>query len=41
VDFVEQHEAENLADAGHGLEQIQGMGIMVPGGFDDGEFYVA
>jgi hypothetical protein len=24
VDVVEQHEAENLADTGHGLQQIQG-----------------
>jgi hypothetical protein len=41
VDFIEQHEAENLADARHGVEQIQGVGIMVLSGFDDGEFDVA
>ena len=38
MNFLEQHEAEDLADAGHRLEQIQGIGIMMLGGFDDGEF---
>jgi hypothetical protein len=41
MDFIEQHEAENLADAGHGLQQIQGVGVMVLGGVDDGAFDVA
>jgi hypothetical protein len=26
MDFIAQHEAEDLADAGHGLQQIQGVG---------------
>ena len=33
--FVEQHEAEDLPDAGHRLEQIQGLGVMVLGRFDN------
>jgi hypothetical protein len=37
---VKQHEAEDCADAGHGLPQIQGLGVMVPGGCDDGAFDV-
>ena len=41
VDVVEQHEAENRADTGHGLQQIPGVGVMVVGGCDDGECHVA
>jgi hypothetical protein len=41
MDCVEQHEAEHLADAGHGLQQLQGVGVMVPGGCDDGACDVA
>jgi hypothetical protein len=41
VDFVEQHEAEELADPGHGLQQIEGVGLMAFGGLDDREFYAA
>ena len=41
MDFLEQHEAEHGADTGHGLQHIQGVGVMVLGGFDDGEFHVA
>ena len=40
MDFIEQHEAEDLADARHRLQQIQGVGVMVLGGFDDAEFDV-
>ena len=40
VNFLEEYEAEDLADAGHRLEQIQGMGVMVLGGCDDAEFDV-
>src|SRR5882672_212990 len=40
VNFIEEYEAEDLADARHRLEQIQGLGVMVLGGFDDGEFDV-
>jgi len=40
MDVVEQHEAEDLAEAGHRWQQIQGMGVMVRGSFDDGEFDV-
>ena len=35
MDFVAQHEAEDLADAGHGLQQIQGVGVVVLGGCDE------
>ena len=35
MDFIEQHETENLANAGYGLQQIQGVGIMRFGGFED------
>jgi hypothetical protein len=41
VDFVEQYETENLADAWYGLQQIQGVGVMLFGGFEDGQFHVA
>ena len=41
MDVVEQHETKDLADAGHRLQQIQRVGVMVLGGFDDGEFDVA
>ena len=40
MDFIEQHEAENLTDTRHGLQQIQGVGVMVLGGFDNGELDV-
>jgi hypothetical protein len=33
---VEQHAAADLADAGHRVAQIQGLGVMVLGGGDDG-----
>jgi hypothetical protein len=41
MDFVEQHEAEDLADPRDRLQQIQGVGVMVLGRFDDGKFDVA
>ena len=41
VDCVEQHEAEDLANARHGLQQVQGMSVMGFGRLDDREFYVA
>jgi hypothetical protein len=41
MDFVAQHEAEDVADAGHGLQQIQGVGVMMFGGVDEGAFDVA
>ena len=31
VDFVEQHEAKDFANTGHGLEQIEGSGIVLLG----------
>src|SRR5215813_12448762 len=40
VDFIEQHEAENLANTGNRLQQVEGMGIVVFGGFEDREFQV-
>ena len=41
LDVVEQHEAKNLANAGHGLQQIEGVRVMVFGRVDDGTFDVA
>ncbi len=41
MDFIEEHETKDLADAGDRLEQIQGLGVVVLGRFDDGEFDVA
>lgn len=38
MDVVEQHEAEHFAHAGHGLQEGQGMGVMVRGGVEDGAF---
>ena len=38
MDFIEPHKAEHLADTRDGLQQIHGVGIMVLGGVDDGEF---
>jgi hypothetical protein len=40
IDFVEPHAAENLADAGYGLPQIQRVSVMLFGGFDEGAFHV-
>jgi len=37
MDFIEQHEAEDLADPGHSLQQIQRVGVMVFGGLEDGQ----
>ena len=37
---VEQHEAEDRPDAGHRVEQIQGLGVLVLGGCADGAFDV-
>ena len=41
MDFVEQHEAEDLADTRDRLQQIQGVGVMVLGRFDEAEFDIA
>jgi hypothetical protein len=41
VDFVEQYETENRADAWYGLPQRQGVLVMLGGGFEDGQFHVA
>jgi hypothetical protein len=35
MDFIEKDETENFAEPGHGLEQIQGIGVVLLGGFDD------
>ena len=40
MDVIEQHEAEDRADARHRLQQRQGVGVMVRGGCDDAEFDV-
>jgi len=37
VDCVEQPEAEERADTGHGVEQLQGLSLVVLGGWQDGE----
>jgi hypothetical protein len=41
VDVVEQHEAEHRAATGHGWQHIQGGGVRVFGGWDDGAFHGA
>jgi hypothetical protein len=41
IDVVEPHETEHLADAGDGVPPIQGVGVMMFGGVDEGEFHVA
>lgn len=38
VDCIEQYEAAELADTGHGVSQIQALRIVVLGGLQDGEF---
>jgi hypothetical protein len=38
LDFIEQHTAENLAETRDGLQQIPGVGVMVLGGVDAGQF---
>ena len=38
MDFVEDHEGEDLTDAVYGLEEIESMGIMVPGRLQYVEF---
>ena len=40
MDFVEPHEAENLANAGDGAQQLYGSGVLVLGGSDEGELEV-
>jgi hypothetical protein len=40
MDVIEQHEAEALADTGHSLPQIQGSGVMVFGGLEDGQLQI-
>ena len=37
MDCIEQHEAEDLAHAGDGLHEREGMGIVLLGGLDDGK----
>ena len=41
VNFVEQPEAEDLADPRHGLSQRERVGVMVFGRLDDSKFDVA
>jgi hypothetical protein len=41
MDCVEQHEAKHLANAGHGVQQREGVRVMVCGRVDDGTFDVA
>jgi hypothetical protein len=40
MDFVARHAAEDFANAGERLEQIQGVGIVVLGGFEERAFEV-
>jgi hypothetical protein len=40
VNFVEQHEAEDFANARDGVSQVEGIGSVVLGGFEDREFEV-
>jgi hypothetical protein len=37
LDFIEPHKAENLAETRDGVQQIQGVGVLVRGGVDDGQ----
>jgi hypothetical protein len=41
MDFIAHHAAEARADAGHGWQQIQSVGVMVFGGVEEGEFDIA
>jgi hypothetical protein len=41
MDFIAHHEAEDLADAGHRLQPIQGVGVLVFGGVAEGAFDIA
>jgi hypothetical protein len=34
MDFVEQHQTQDCADPGDGLEQVQGLGIVLFGRFE-------
>jgi hypothetical protein len=34
---IAQHEAENLAKTGHGLPPLEGVGVLVFGGLDEGQ----
>jgi hypothetical protein len=38
VDLVEDDEGEDLPDAGDGAQAIEGIGVVLPGGAEDGEF---
>jgi hypothetical protein len=40
VDCVKHHAAEDWANAGDGLQEVEGLGSMGSGGFEDGEFEV-
>jgi hypothetical protein len=35
MDGIQEDQPENFSDPGHGLEQRQGVGVVLPGGFDD------
>ena len=41
MDCIEQHEAEDFAESGYGLQERHGVGVMVLGGCDAWEFDVA
>jgi hypothetical protein len=40
MDFVEPHEAEDFANTGHRLQEVEGLGIVLLGGFKDVELQV-
>src|SRR5215470_571776 len=41
MDFVEQYQAQDLANPGDRTQQVQGLGIMLLGRCEDGELHVA
>ena len=41
MDLVEQHQTQNLADAGDGLEPVQGLCVVLLGRLYDGQFDIA
>ena len=40
VDFIQQHEAQDFSNTGDGLQQVQGVGIVLFRGFQERQFEV-
>ena len=40
MDFIEQHEAQDFSNTGYGLQQVEGVGIVLLSRFEDIEFEV-